>query len=55
MVHLFKTNNIVNVSLKFQNISNMPIFFVETCVKLLLCKSCSFFQQKISAYMVIKS
>ena len=57
MVQLFKTNNIVNVSLKFQMLKYLKYanIFVETCVKLLHCKSFSFFQQKISVYMVIKS
>ena len=47
--------SLVNVPLKFQmlisqisnvNISNMPIFFVEKCEKLLQCKSFSHFFNK---------
>ena len=43
---LFKTNDVVKIS--NVNISNIPIFFVEK-------KLLSFFQQKISVYLVIKS
>ena len=57
MAWLFKTNNIVNVALKFQT------FICEICLYFLLKKMyeafalqklLSFFQQKISVYLVIK-
>ena len=49
---LFKTNDVVsNISLKFQ----MPVFFVEKmCEAFAVQKLFSFFQQKISVYLVIK-
>ena len=51
------TTSLVNVSLKFQtNISSKPIFFVEKmCEAFALQKLRSFFQQKLSVYLVIKS
>ena len=54
-----QTTSLVNVSLNFQiNFSNMPIYLLKKCEKLLhfaLQKLLSFFQQKIPAYLVIKS
>ena len=56
---LFKTNNVVNISLKLRMLKSfwkMPLFFVEKCEKLFHCKSIShFFYQNISVNLVIKS
>ena len=56
---LFKTNDIVSkrvVKISKVNISNKPIFFVEKmCDAFALQKLLSFFQQKISVHLVIKS
>ena len=52
--------SLVNISLNFQktlvNFSNMSIFFVEKMEEAFAVqKLLSFFQQKISVYLVIKS
>ena len=54
----FKTNDVfslVNVSLKFETLITQirQYFLLKKCVK--LYKLLSFFQQKISVYLVIKS
>ena len=52
---LFKTNNVVCkrfVIFSNLNISNMPVFLLKKCEKLLQ-KLLSFFQQRISVYLVI--
>ena len=47
--------SLVNVSLKFQTLISQMIFFVEKmCEAFALQKLLSFFQQKISVYLVIK-
>ena len=55
---LFKTDNVISIrdiKLSNINISNMQIFLLKKCEKLLHCKSFShFFQQKISANLAIK-
>ena len=51
------TTLLVNETLKFSNvnISNMPVFFVEKMREAFaLQKLLTFFQQKISVYLVIK-
>ena len=56
---LFKTNDVVSqrfVKISNVNISNMPIFFVEKMREAFAVqKLFSFFQQKNSVYLVIKS
>ena len=56
---LFKTNNVVSWRfIKFSevNFSNMPLFFVEKMWEAFAVqKLLSFFQQKISVYLVSKS
>ena len=56
---LFKTNEFVSkcfVKISNINVSNTPIFFVEKmCETFALQKCLSFFQQKISVYLVVKS
>ena len=56
---LFKTNDVVSkrdVKISNVNISNMPIFFVEKNVEAFAVqKLLSFFQPKISVYLVMKS
>ena len=56
---LFKTNDAVSshfVKFSEVNFSNMPIFFVEKMLEAFAVqKLLSFFQQKISVYLVIKS
>ena len=56
---LFKANEVVSyrfVKISNINISNMPIFFVEKMLEAFAVqKLLSFFQQKISEYLVIKS
>ena len=51
------TTSLVNVSLKFQMLISQicQYFLLKKCEKLLLLKLFSFFQQKISVYLVIKS
>ena len=52
------TTSLVNVSLKISNIkiSNMPKFFLEKLREAFaMQKLLSFFQQKMSVYLVIKS
>ena len=58
-LRLFKTNDVVSsrfVKFSEVNFSNMPIFFVEKMLEAFaMQKLLSFFQQKISVYLVIKS
>ena len=59
ITYLFKTYDIIServVKISNVNISNKQIFFVEKmCEAFALQKLLSFFQQKISVHLVIKS